>query len=312
MLVKNLIVNVFKTLFFFDLTLILTSLIPAIAFKKEQLLILSSNLTNFLIVLVLSFFFFRFVEKKQLKSNEKNKKFSGSIFGLLSGLVIPIIYTVILFILKSFKYVGFNKSENILFFILSLFLNSLFVELLLRGYLFTLYKKHYGFILATVFSTLLFVSMNHEILKMNKIYMWTMILFNVYLCFVRDKFKTIFSSIFANFSFSFASVMLLGYKVSSMEYPKLLNLKLEGKEKYIGGEFLIMGSKITLIAFSAIIITWFIFKYKVWQYFTKQKIKFYIYSIKKEFIDFIDDIKNTKYRIKRSFGKIKLLFSRRK
>ena len=127
-----------------------------------------------------------------------------------------------------------------------------------------------------------------------------------------DKFKTIFSSIFANFNFSFASVMLLGYKVSSMEYPKLLNLKLEGKEKYIGGEFLIMGSKITLIAFSAIIITWFIFKYKVWQYFTKQKIKFYIYSIKKEFIDFIDDIKNTKYRIKRSFGKLKLLFSRRK
>ena len=300
---KNLIVNIFKTLFFFDLALILSSVIPAVKFKKEQFLIFNTQLTNFIIIGILSIFFLWFIEKKQLKIFSKKGKFKSIFCGFFSGLILPIIYFTAMKIYKFSEYIGYNKVENLWCYILAIILNVFWIELLLRGYLFTLFKKYYGFLLALIFTTLLFISMNHEILKMNKIYMWTIILFNVYLCFLRNKFESVLASFFANLSFSFASIMLLGCNLFNVNFPKLLNIKFEGKEKIVGGEFLIMGSSISLISFCIILITWLTIKYKLWHYFTKQKIRSYILAIKNFFIDLLYDIKSFKYNVSRSIQK---------
>ena len=312
MCVKNLIVNVFKTLFFFDFILILTSVIPAIKFKNDNILIFNTQLTFFLIVGVFTYFYLNFVEKKKLKLSEKKGKFKALFAGVFSGLLIPVIYAVTMKIYNFSKYEGINKTENIWYYLLALFLNALWIELLLRCYLFSLYKKYYGFILTTIFTTLLFISMNHEILKMNKIYLWVTLLFNVYMCFIREKFNSIIANIFANFSFSFAGIILLGYNSPTLKYPQLLNYKFEGKEKIVGGEHLLMGSKVTLIAFSVILSLWLIIKYKLWQYFTIKKFKSYILSIKLFFVNTIYNIKNFKYKLILFFKKFRKPIRRHK
>lgn len=277
---KNLIVNIFKTLFFFDLSVILLTVLPERKTGTTEIINLWNEATACILLLALTFIFHKVVEKNKfpIKKGIRNLKFLP--LGLLAGAAIPVIYTVIMRITKGYNFDGFNKVPKLWLWILAIFLSALWNELLLRGYLFRLYKKHYGFLMSTIITTALFISMNHEILKFPKANLAIIILFNVLLCFLLEITNSVIFTVCARFSYTFISGMMFGSKYLFTDYPRLSKYSFSGKPKFTGGEYLLEGSNITLIVLIITVSLIFILKYKAWQYLSKKKLKSYIASIK--------------------------------
>lgn len=277
---KNLIVNIFKTLFFFDLGIILLNVLPELKTRGVEVSNLWKECTACVLLLLLTLIFHRIVEKNKfpIKKGICNLKYLP--LGVLAGAVIPVVFTVVMRITKGYNFDGFNKVPKLWMWILAIFLSALWNELLLRGYLFRLYKKHYGFLMSTIITTALFISANHEILKFPKKNLAIIILFNVLLCFLLEITNSVVFTVFARFSYTFISGMLFGSHYLLTDYPRLAKYSFSGKTKFTGGEYLLEGSRITLIVLIVTVSLIFIFKYKAWQYLSKRKFKSYIAAIK--------------------------------
>jgi len=280
---KNLIVNIFKTLFFFDLSIILLAALPEHKTGGAAVINLWNEGTACVLLLILTLIFHKFAEKKKfpIKKGISNLKYLP--LGILSGAVIPVTYTLVLRITKGYNFDGFNKVPKLWMWILAIFLSALWNELLLRGYLFRLYKKHYGFFASTVITTALFITMNHEILKFSKKNLAIIILFNILLCFLLEITDSVIFTVFARFSYTFISGMMFGSAYLFTEYPMFAKYNFKGKNGLTGGKYLLEGSNITLIVLIITLILIFTFKYKVWRYLTKAKFKSYAKAIKHRF-----------------------------
>lgn len=205
---------------------------------------------------------------------------------------------------KYLSFNGFNKVPQFWIYIIAVFFSAVAGELLIRGYLFKLYKKYYGLILATVITTLLFITANTEILSMSKKYIAVIVLLNIALCFLVDLSNTPAISIFARFIYCGLSGLILGGKLFTQEYPQLGNYILNGKKLYTGGKYLIEGSLITLIAVS--ILCFILIRIKYREYFTKEALIYGFKSVKSMFYKTKDYVVFTYKKILKLFKSIRL------
>ena len=90
---KNLIVNIYKTLFFFDLAIIAAYVFPKIKTKNAALLNLWSEGTFLAVMIVFTAFFYLAVERKRLKIFNKRNILSHYGTGLIS-VILPLAVTV--------------------------------------------------------------------------------------------------------------------------------------------------------------------------------------------------------------------------
>ncbi len=245
---KNLIVNIYKTLFFFDLAIVIAYYIPDIKTESPALLTLWREGVFFAVTLAFTLFFIRAVEKNKLRVfNFKNKLRHYSL-GLITA-VIPLGITVlILWLLKSLKLNGAEKTGGIAFWLIALLFEAAANELLLRGYLFKLYRKYYSLPVVTAVVTLLFISLNISVFSHGVIYAVNMILTNVILCLLAEYSYSILAPITARFFYNVVSGFLLGSLTVSAEYPALINTLWSGNKYLSGGDMKLEGSVILLAA----------------------------------------------------------------
>ena len=245
---KNLIVNIYKTLFFFDLAIVIAYYIPDLKTENPALLTLWREGVFFAVTLAFTLFFIRAVEKNKLRVfNFKNKLRHYSL-GLITA-VIPLGITVlILWLLKSLKLNGTEKTGGIAFWLIALLFEAAANELLLRGYLFKLYRKYYSLPVVTAVVTLLFISLNISVFSHGVIYAVNMILTNVILCLLAEYSYSILAPITARFFYNVVSGFLLGSLTVSAEYPALINTLWSGNKYLSGGDMKLEGSVILLAA----------------------------------------------------------------
>lgn len=256
---KNLIINIFKTLFFFDLAVIIFSLLPVVENKNPALALLINESIILGVVLLLTFIFIIFLEKRQLVLPVKKKFFPSLLKGLGVGSALPVICVAVMFITKSFHYVGFNKVDSWYFWIAALLVNAISTELLFRGYLFKLYNKFYGFTFATVATTLMFLSLNVKLFEENKYYVATVILFNVLLCFILEYTNSVVVTIATRFTYTLLSCFLLGSYPLIENLPKLINYTITQK-KYVTGEGVLLENSVLMLVLVSVITLLFFFK----------------------------------------------------
>lgn len=259
---KKLLINIFKTLFFFDLAVISFSLLPTIKTENSALLKFSSEGFQMLFIILLTIVFIKWVEKKSIKLPSKKKKFKQVMLGLFLGIVLPVIAIAVIIATKSFKFEGINAVKQLYFWIPALLFNAITTEYLLRGYLFQLYKREYGVIASVVITTLLYVSLNSHILKMGKIYIATLIVFNILLCVLLEWTSSMVVTISARFFYSLLSTFILGCLPLSGGYPALLKYKISGSGFITGGINGIEGSIIPLGVIGICFVFWAWKKYK--------------------------------------------------
>lgn len=275
---KNLIVNIFKTLFFFDFALVVVYYLPTIKNANPALQMLINEGLVMVVLAVFTFVFLRFVEKRKLKLNREKFKFKNFLLAIVSGMALPVITVCLIKLLKGFDYIGFNKVSHLYYWIIALLLNAIAGELFFRGYLFSLYKKYYGFLTATVVTTLLYLSANTELFKTSKILAANIILFNILLCLLLEFTGNLAVSVIARFIYLALSTFMLGSLNLRTEYPVLVNTVFNGKALITGGEKGIENSLIMLCLTT--IITLFLLHKK---YNLIKKIKFAVNYTKNKF-----------------------------
>ncbi len=244
---KNFIIIIFKTLFFFDLGVVVMSLLPTVKLKTPALSKLATEGVYFGFVLILSLIFVLVIEKRKIRIGFGKRKFKSALTGAISGFAFPIIFFAVLAVFKGIDISGFNKTSHLYYWIPAILINAITTELFLRGYLFSLYKKHYGFLFTAIVTTMLYIALNSEILKMNKIYLANIILLNLLLCFLFEYSNSIIATISARFVYCVLSCLMLGSLPLSGGYPVLLKYTTTGKPLLTGGEYGIEGSLIMLI-----------------------------------------------------------------
>lgn len=259
---KKLFINIFKTLFFFDLAVMCFPILPTIKTENAALLKLSFEGFQMLFIILLTFIFIKWVEKKSIKLPSKKKKVKQVMFGLFLGAVLPVITVAVMISTKSFKFEGINEVKYLYFWLPALLFNAITTEYLLRGYLFQLYKREYGVIASVVITTLLYISLNFHILKMGKIEMATLIVFNILLCVLLELTSSMVVTISARFFYSLLSTFALGSLPLSEGYPALLKYKLSGNSFITGGANGIEGSIIPLTVIGLAFGFWAWRKYK--------------------------------------------------
>ncbi len=259
---KNFIVNIFKTLFFFDLGVIVMSLLPTVKLKNSALFKLTTEGIYLGFVLILSLVFVLAIEKRKIGIGFGKRKFKSALVGIVSGIAFPVIFIAVLSFFKGFDLSGFNKHSHLYYWIPAILINALTTELFLRGYLFTLYKKHYGFLFTAVVTTMLYIALNSEILKANKIYFANIILLNLLLCFLREYTDSVVATVSARFFYCLLSCLMLGSLPLSGGYPTLLKYTVIGKPLLTGGEYGIEGSLIMLIISLIVFLLLFFHKFK--------------------------------------------------
>ena len=259
---KKLLINIFKTLFFFDLAVMCFPILPTIKIGNAALLKLSFEGFQMLFIILLTFIFIKWVEKKSIKLPSKKKKVKQVMFGLFLGAVLPVITVAVMISTKSFKFEGINEVKYLYFWLPALLFNAITTEYLLRGYLFQLYKREYGVIASVVITTLLYISLNFHILKMGKIEMATLIVFNILLCVLLELTSSMVVTISVRFFYSLLSTFALGSLPLSEGYPALLKYKLPGNSFITGGANGIEGSIIPLTVIGLAFGFWAWRKYK--------------------------------------------------
>lgn len=256
---KNLIVNIYKTLFFFDFAIVVAYYLPDIKTENTAILTLWREGVFFGVVLAFTIVFMKLVERKSLRVfNFKNKLRHYSL-GLITA-IIPIGITVLsLWVFKMLRFNGANKIGGMLFWLIALLLNAAANELLLRGYLFKLYRKYYSLPVVTAVVTVLFISLNINIFSGGIIYAANMLLTNIILCLLAEYSYSLLAPIAAHFFYNLVSSLVLGSLTVSKDYPVLLNILWSGNKYLSGGDNKIEGS-IILLAINLALCAYFIIK----------------------------------------------------
>lgn len=243
---KNLIVNIYKTLFFFDLAIVIAYYIPNIKTENQALLDLWREGIFLAVMIIFTALFLKFAEHGTLKVfNTKNKLRHYSI-GLLTA-IIPLGITVAaLWLLKMLTFSGTSKAEHIILRLLSLLFNIVATELLLRGYLFRLYRKYYSIPVTTAVITALFISLNLYMLSDGVIYTVNMLIMNITLCLVAEYTRSVLAPVTAHFIYNAVSSLVFGSFEASETFLPLLNVSFSGNKYLSGGDMKLEGSVIML------------------------------------------------------------------
>ncbi len=256
---KNLIFNIYKTLFFFDFAVIVIYFIPDIKLENPALLALWRESMSFAAVVFFTLFFTRVVEKKKLKVPFFNNKLRNYSTGLVCGIIVSAVPVLLLWPFKMFEITGQNSVKGIVFWLLAILFNTMTAELLLRGYLFRLYRRYYSFTVTTVIIVLLYVSLNLTLFSRGLIISVNLLALNILLCLVTEYTNSVFTPITASFVYTAVSSFVLGSYSLGEEYPSLFNTSFKGIKYLSGGEQGPLGG-LVLFAVTAAVCAFFIAK----------------------------------------------------
>ncbi len=256
---KNAILNLFKTLFFFDTAVVAVFFLPYKEKSNAASTALSRETVFLGVVAVLTLFFWLLIERRKVRIFCFKQIFRHYSVGLLCG-IIPIAATVaFLWVTRHLHFGGRTDTSHILIWLAALFVNTLATELLFRGYLFRLYRTHYAFPIAALLVSALFFSMNYPILSVGKTYVLNLLLLNIILCFLADETGSFLAPLVGHFVYRLISTLALGSLPVAGAYPQLFYTSVSGSSRFTGGEKGLEGSLVLLICQLGLI-AWFTYK----------------------------------------------------
>lgn len=164
----------------------------------------------------------------------------------------------VLFLTKTMNIQDQNNIDYIWLWIVASLLNVVMQELLVRGYLYQLWKQNYNVIVATVLTTILFAAMHGGAFEAGIIPVLNVVSMSVFVTLLLEYTGTIVAPIIAHFIWNTIGAIIFGGVSLASDYPHLLNSTFQGNSFISGGSFKIEGSIIVLVVNLLLITTLFI------------------------------------------------------
>lgn len=221
---------------------------------------------NFLISLIVVYFFRKTIDRKTFKSlGLEWKGFSKErVGGFFTGILLTTVIATVLWLMQLLQwFITDVDAEGLLLVFALLILVAFFEELVFRGYILSnlmdsLPKETALFVSAILFAVFHSLNPDFNIIAFINIFIAGLLLGINYIYT-----KNIWFAVFFHFSWNFFQGPVLGFQVSGIELPTLLQQNNKGSILLTGGKFGLEASWLVTIAMSiTVMIFYFIFQKK--------------------------------------------------
>lgn len=205
-----------------------------------------------LLAIVIMTALFWFIEKKKVPLNIVSSPLKGSAVGIIAGIVWLGAAVVILILTGTMTIVGHNSVPMLWLWIISVFLNTIMQEMLVRGYLYQLIKANYNTVAAAVVTTALFTLMHGGAFEAGIIPVLNIVTMSLLMTAILEYTHSLTAPIIMHFIWNCVGAVILGGVSLADDYPNLCVTEFTGNALLSGGEFKIEGSAVVLLLNTAL------------------------------------------------------------
>lgn len=256
------LITISKAIIFFLSWAVLISLTPDIPTNNQAILRLWWEFTPLLTIVLLTLFFAFILENRNIKISIFNDFKKNSFIGFITSFLWLGTIIIILMIIGVVEIQGKNKVEYLFIWILSSLLNVIMQELLIRGYLYQLFKKNYNTIISGFLTTALFTAMHGGAFEAGIIPVFNIITTSIFLTILLEYTGTLLVPIIVHFVWNTVGCIILGGVSLASDYPNLFNSIFKGNILLSGGIYKVEGSIVVLIINILLIVFFFLLNKK--------------------------------------------------
>lgn len=219
---------------------------PVFIRENKAFLRLWWELLPFFGVFLATFVFMVIIEKKSVKVPILTNFGQNIVYGFVLGIVWLGSVILILFLTGHYRLGSINYVPYFGIWLISVFINTVMQEYFIRGYLFSLFNKEYGLIIAITVTTVLFTAMHGGAFESGIIAVINVITMSVFVSLLLVFTKSLLAPIIVHFIWNSIGCFVLGIVSLADDYPNLFNPVLTGNNIITGGNTKIEGSIIVL------------------------------------------------------------------
>lgn len=249
--IKKLLITIGKSLLFFIGWALLASFLPIPNSSDGAVWRFWAELIPLLAIVVMTALFW-FIEKKKVPLNIVSSPLKSSAVGIIAGIVWLGVAVVILILTGTMTIIGHNYVPMLWLWIISVFLNTIMQEMLVRGYLYQLIKANCSTITAAVITTALFTLMHGGAFEAGIIPVLNIVTMSLLMTAVLEYTHSLTAPIIMHFIWNCVGAVILGGVSLADDYPNLCVTEFTGNALLSGGEFKIEGSAVVLLLNTAL------------------------------------------------------------
>ncbi len=249
--IKKLLITIGKSLLFFIGWALLASFLPIPDSSDGAVWRFWAELIPLLAIVIMTALFW-FIEKKKVPLNIVSSPLKGSAVGIIAGIVWLGAAVVILILTGTMTIVGHNSVPMLWLWIISVFLNTIMQEMLVRGYLYQLIKANYNTVAAAVVTTALFTLMHGGAFEAGIIPVLNIVTMSLLMTAVLEYTHSLTAPIIMHFIWNCVGAVILGGVSLADDYPNLCVTEFTGNALLSGGEFKIEGSVVVSLLNTAL------------------------------------------------------------
>jgi len=244
---KKFLLTVLKTIVFIVGWAVSIAFIPDIPTNNPAVLRLWWEFTPLALVVVFTGFFVLIVEKRKVHIPIFANGMRNALIGILTGVVWLGNAVAVLMAIGVLRFETGNSIAYLWVWILASFLNVMMQELLIRGYLFQLYKKNYHTSVAVIATTLLFTAMHGGAFEAGILPVSNVITMSLFMSVLLEYTETLMAPVMAHFIWNTAGAVILGGVSLAEDYPSLLSFITAGNALLSGGSYKLEGSIVVFL-----------------------------------------------------------------
>lgn len=242
---KKILISIIKFIGFFLGWAILSAILPLSSSENPAIWRLWAEITPLLAILIFTYVFW-LIEKKTVKLHLFDNPLKGIIVGCVTGIVWLGIPVLIMFVTGIIRFEGKNSVPMFIVWMVAAFLNVIMQELLVRGYLYQIFKQKHNIVAATIITTALFTLLHGGAFEAGVIPVLNVLTMSLLMTVILEYTGTIIAPIIMHFLWNGMGALVLGGVSLADDYPNLLNMTFSGNEILSSGVCKIEGSIIVL------------------------------------------------------------------
>jgi len=204
------------------------------------------ELIPFLSVIIATILFHNIIDKNKFQKIALGKIIKNSGFGLLLGIGWIGIPILILLIIGRFQLGEINYIPYLYIWIISIALNVIMQEYLVRGYIFKLLQKEYNIIVSIIVTTIIFTLFHGGAFEAGIIAVLNVLTMSVFVSLLLIYTTNLLASIIVHAIWNIIG-SLIGCVSLADDYPVLINCIINGNKIISGGIYKLEGSIIVLL-----------------------------------------------------------------
>lgn len=255
---KKYLTTVAKTITFFLGWAILAGTLPIPDSSNNAIWRFWAELIPLLCIVGLTIFFW-LIEKKKLKLHIFFSPLKSSAIGLVTGIVWLGVVTAVLMLFETMKITEYNATSMLWLWILSVFINTVMQELLVRGYLYQMLKSNHNVAAAALVTTALFTFMHGGAFEAGIIPVMNVLTMSLLMTLALEYTQSLITPVIMHFIWNSIGAIVLGAVSLADDYPNLFVTEFTGNVLLSGGMPKMEGSIIVLIVNLILIIGFTIF-----------------------------------------------------